>query len=416
MSSSVYDVLYARPKLHKKLHRAAEDLALAIVESGKLRIDAGHEVNFVRLLVPAQQLNMTFTLRELNDPELAKAAQARLQRRLSLRNNPQKAEEFFRQYWDKARADGAKRNPVSAQVELMVARALVLCNALAVMRLLHLEGAEFFISFGQSVGDVMDIARWQEVGDNSGLQAVGGGENAVYVSAGGHPFLEDDERTWTSDGFPALARLMIIAAQETGHNGDMRRNANGEWVGRYSSEGWSRAPSKQAGDGRRADIARTEKLYDCCRSMGLMLLVRWERHLRFYREQKLRNWRRAVSWLLAKLGWQLFKLALRCRNMRGLGKLQRDKYPATLLNTFFPDMLANLTPMADVYRRKNPLEEEAIACIEAVARVPQQVVKWGHDAVRCCTPKLHRFYYTQIVLACAREVKRRLGISVHTLR
>lgn len=404
-NASVYDVLYKRPKLHKKLRAPAEVLAQAIVASGRLRIDAGHEGNFVRLLVPGQQINMTFSLRELNEPALAERAKMRLMVALSRRNPAAKAQELVEQYWNKAKQDGTKKN-LSAQTELMVARALVLCNALPVMRLLHLEGAEFFVSFGQSVGDVMDIARWQEVGDNSGLQAVGGGENAVYVSAGGHPFLADDERTYMSDGFPALARLMIIAAQETGHNGDMRRDEHGRWVGRYSSEGWHRAPSRKAGEGRRADIARTERLYNCCLNMGLRRLATWERHLKFYRDQKLFNWRRLVAWLLAKLGWLAFKIALRVRNMHGLGKLQRDRYPATLLSIFFPDMLANLTPEADVYMRKNPMEQEAIACIEAVARVPQQAVKWGHEAVKCCTPRLHRFYYTEIVPGCVRALKR----------
>ena len=71
-----------------------------------------------------------------------------------------------------------------------------------------------------------------------------------------------------------------------------------------------------------------------------------------------------------------------------------------LLKVFFPDMLFNLTPVAEVYRRKDPNEEEAIVCIEAVARVPQQVVKWGHEAVRASTPALYALYYGEIVPAC----------------
>lgn len=31
-----------------------------------------------------------------------------------------------------------------------------------------------------------------------------------------------------------------------------------------------------------------------------------------------------------------------------------------------------------LYKNKNPEIEEAIACIEALARVPQQAIKWGY--------------------------------------
>ena len=286
-----------------------------------------------------------------------------------------------------------------------MARALVLCNALPVISLIHQEGAEIFISFGQSVGEVMDIARWEQVGENSGLQAIGGGENAVYVSCGGHPFLTEKEYRHSGDGPPALARFMIIAAQETGHNGDMIRDAAGRWMGRHSAVNWHRAPSGKAGAGRHSDIATTEKIWNECERLGLNRIAEWERHLQFYRKVKVKSWRRMLAWCGCKGGWIVFKWLMKNRSPQPLPRLQRDKYPCMLLQIFFPDMLANLTPAADVYRRTNAQEEEAIAVIEAVARVPQQVVKWGDRAIRATTPKLYDFYYGQIVPACAKAMR-----------
>jgi hypothetical protein len=117
-------------------------------------------------------------------------------------------------------------------------------------------------------------------------------------------------------------------------------------------------------------------------------------------------------WCGSKIGWQVFKLLLRSQRMTPLCRLQRDAYPANLLLTYFPDMFFNLDPQADVYRRKDPKEEEAITCIEALARIPQQVVKWGHPAVNFCTPHLYKLYYSELVPACSKAVQRLLAVKM----
>ena len=409
MGKSVYDVLHSRYKLHRRLKPLQEQLAQAILASGKIRLDAETESNFVRLLLPAERINITFTMREINDPALQKKSYIRLFDLLARRHDEKTTLSLTSHYLAKVKEDMGRRHPVGSKVELMMARALVCCNAYPVIRLLHLEGAEIYISFGHSVGDVMDVARWQEVGENSGLQAVGGGENAVYVSCGGHPFLSKDEQRHSGDGHAALARFMIIAAQETGHNGDMIRGEDGRWVGRHSAINWGCAPSQEAGEGRLADLARTQQLFEQCQRLGMDRIAKWEHALKFYRGLKLRNWRWAVALLCSHAGWLVFKLLLRSRGLQSLAKLQRDPYPCTLLNSFFPDMLVNLEPVAEVYRRKNPKEEEAIACIEALARVPQQVVKWGHAAVRFCTPRLYELYYVDVVSSCDEAALRFAG-------
>ncbi len=406
MHKSVYDVTYIKYRLQRKLPAEQEALAQAILASGKMRLDADTESNFVRLLLPKERIDLTFTLREITTAKLRATSQARLLAILSGRLDAKAAEARVAECMEIIKQDINKRHPVAPQTELMMARALVACNALPVISLIHREGAEIFISFGQSVGEVMDVARWEQMGENSGLQAVGGGENAVYVSCGGHPFLEEKEFRHSGDGSAALARFMIIAAQETGHNGDMIRDANGKWTGRYSAEGWQRAPSQKSGAGRIFDVATCEFVWSECRRLGLNRIAQWERNLQFYRKVKVRSWRRTLTWISSKGGWLVFKMLLKKRSRATLPRLQRDAYPCMLLQTFFPDMLANLDPQADVYKRKDPKEEEAIACIEAVARVPQQVVKWGHQAVRITTPKLYDFYYNEIVPACEQALTR----------
>ncbi len=397
---NVYDVLHVQPRLHKKLKKPQETLAKALLASGKLRLDADNESNFTRFLMPKERINLTFSFREMSDPVLLAQSRQRLMKVLLERHSEQDANTIANDYIERIHANLKKLRPVSAKVEIMMARALVSCNALPVIRLIHLEKAEIYISYGHTVSDVMDIATWQEVGESNGLQSFGRGENAVYVSCGGHPFLEGDERNHSGDGFPALARFIVIAGQETGHNGDMIRDDKGQWAGRYSAIDWSRAPSEKAGKGRRKDVKRAEHLYQLSQRLGLNAIVEWERHLKFYHENKLHNWRSRLTWLKSRIAWSVFKLLMRAKGAKGVLTIHKDRYPATLLSLFFRDMLFNLTPQADAYTRSDPLAQETIIVIEAVARVPQQVVKWGHEAVQSMIPSLYKLYYGTIVPAC----------------
>lgn len=408
--SNVYDLLHVRPRLHRRLRPQQEKLARAIAASGRMRLDADTEANFTRLVLPQDKINMTFTRRELADPTLQKAARQRLMDALAQRGHAgQEAAALCAQYLDMAAAGLKKRHPVPAKVELMMARALVLCNALPVIELIHREGAEIFISYGHSVSDVLDVATWQDVGENNGLQSAGGGQNAIYVSCGGHPFLSGGERTYPSDGFPALARFMVVAAQETGHNADMIRDGQGKWAGRYSATGWDRAPSAAAGQARAGDMAQSQRLLRRCQRLGLNLIAEWERHLKFFRDNKLYNRRRAWAWLKSHLAWRVFALALIASGMGKLRRLQRDPYPAALLRQCLRDMLFNLEPQAEAYRNPDPQAEAAMLCIEALARIPQQAIKWGHPATACCAPGLYALYYGTVVPQCALAAQRLAG-------
>jgi hypothetical protein len=307
---------------------------------------------------------------------------------------------------EKVKADLAKRHPVPPKVELMMARALVSCNALPVIQLIHLEGAELYISYGHTVSDVMDVATWQDMGESNGLQAFGLGQNAIYVACGGHPFLDDDERTYMSDGYPAIARFMVIAAQETGHNADMIRDAHGNRIGRHSAIDWSRAPTPRAAAARKADAALTRTLEQKTRNFGINLIVEWERHLAFHHDNKLRNGRSIAAWLKSRIAWAVFTLILRLRGMGRLCTLPKTPYPATQLRKALRDMAFNLHPEHKDYHRADPQEHEAMLCIEALARVPQQCIKWGPKATSLCMSALYTLYYGEVVPACAATVQR----------
>ncbi len=404
---NVYDVLYERPRLHRRLKAPAEKLARAIIASGRLRLDADNESNFIRLQSPTDRLNLTFTLRETTDPKLQAASLARIVTALAVIHTPEEAKKRSLSYMEKVKSDLKRKSPVAAKTELMVSRALVSCNAFPVIRLLHLEGAELYVSFGHSVSDVLDVATWQEVGENNGLQAFGKGQNAVYISCGGHPFLSDAERSYTTDGFPALARFFVVGAQETGHNADMVRGPDNQWSGRHSALNWGSTPSPKAGKARKNDASVTANFQHKSRRLGLNLIAEWERHLQFYRQNKLRNLRSTGAWLKSRLGWQCYKLLLRLRGMRRLCHLQHSPSPATQLRTCLQDMAFNLTPDHEAYHRSDPAAHEAMLCMEALARVPQQVVKWGHSTTAACMPGLYRLYYNEVVTACAAAIERR---------
>lgn len=85
------------------------------------------------------------------------------------------------------------------------------------------------------------------------------------------------------------------------------------------------------------------------------------------------------------------------------------------IEAFLADMAFNLAPDADVYRHPDPQVEEAIAVIEAVARVPQQEHKWGREAVAAAWPSLHAFYYGTVISACLGLMKKPIADDIMSL-
>lgn len=363
------------------LERAARQL----VHSGRLRINADAYRNFVRH--GTSDNDLTFTARELTDPALLPRTQKILQRLVAPAAGAQGLEDLLQ----RLRSELKKARGVEEEKELKVARVIAQSCHPAVLQLLIESGAEIFVSYSHNVGDLMAVHDWHGHGQASGLQATDERALQVYISCSGDPFFEGEHKTYTTDGFPALARMVVIGGQEIGHFADLARQG-GSIVGRYSVSDVAQA-------GRRADIAHMAQ-WRATQALRIARLKRHEDALAFYDKRG----KYSPGWLIAQvrraIGWVRYATAPRPAGL----PLRFHTYPAhraaTATSMFLSDMAFNLAPQADVYRHPDPRVEEEIACIEAVARVPQQVTKWGHEAVAAAWPELYRFYYGPIIAGC----------------
>ncbi len=394
--SNEYHVLYQPPTLSaKKLGREREGLAKALVESGKLRIRDNSQVNFVNK--SGSDYDQSFSYRELTDPKLQDATRQRISQLIPGGEGEAGIIRYRQMLIDKLKPI---RN-VAEERELEVARLLVQACEPEVMRQLLDEGCEVFVSTSINVADLMAVHFWENHGLSSGLQSVSGDGTAVYVSSGGNPFItEKEHRTYTTDGLPALARFMTIAGQELGHFADIKRG--GPMHARHSASRGQLRASKVAKAARDADIARINEIQRFLRKAGVTFFAKLDKQSRFLKDKR----RGAVGYGVFGIVWLLSQIWL-----RGVGRLRSpllgifprklhheyDEGLASLMLRCVQDMQDNLTPKASVYQRTNPLETEAIACIEAVARVPQQVNKWGRAVTRFCWPHLYSFYYDVII-------------------
>ena len=274
------------------------------------------------------------------------------------------------------------------------------------IQLLLQSGTELFVSYSHNVADLMQVKDWETHGKASGMQATESAGTAVFVSASGDPFFEGEHKTYTTDGFPALARMVVIAGQELGHFSDLRRAQDGRILGRYSTDAMHSQlrADPVPGAGRIADMTQVARLKEAYHRAGLSRLRRAEHGVAFYHKR----WRYSPPWWFYQswrfMAWLLFLISCKNRHIH----LKLGTYPyhrhGEALELYLADMAFNLAPDADVYRNPDPLVEEAIAVIEAVARVPQQVHKWGHSGVRLAWPNLYRFYYSTIIPGCMRAV------------
>ena len=397
MASNLYHLLSYIPATESwEMPAALEALAQQLVRSGKLRINADTSRNFVRM--GTADSDKTFTARELNDPKLRPATWKALARHVA----PAEGEQGLQDLHARLQSDLKKAGGVSAEKEQRVARVLVQSAEPCVIQLLLSSGTEIFVSYSHNVGDLMPVHQWETEGTASGLQATADTGTAVYVSAGGDPFFEGEHKHYTTDGFPALARMVVIAGQELGHFSDLKRNAGGTIIGRYSTDAHHTRLRADpiAAAARHSDGTRVAALITQYGNYGLRSLRAAENAVAFYHKRRrytppwfLHQFRRLILWsiFIARCKRANIYLPLHVHPYHRLGEA---------LESFLTDMAFNLAPDADVYRHPDPLVEEAIAVIEAVARVPQQVHKWGHEAVALAWPGLYRFYYGTVIPGC----------------
>lgn len=374
---------------------ALEILAKKLVASGKLRINADYERNFI--LYNGQ----TYTTRELTDPQLRVVTLSRIARHVPGGYGQQGIEhrlEILIRELKKARG-------IEMAKELRIARVLVQAAHPAVIQLLIESGAEVFVSYSHTVADLLPVHEWHNLGNSGGLQATEGEGAAVYVSAAGDPFFEGEQKTYITDGFQALARMVVIAGQELGHFADLKRY-QGKIIGRYSTDLHSNLlradpTARLAWERDKAVVRGLRGSFEGC---GLAFLRNIEVKLWFYHQKR----RFSVLWLYYQLlrfiALTVFKFKVSKKKLyikfRTIPRLMTGE----MIDTYLQDMAFNLTPDADAYKNDDPLIEEAILVIEAVARVPQQVNKWGHEAVMKAWPNLYQFYYGIVINSCIEQL------------
>ena len=407
---NVYHILDHYPALESyEMFKETEALAQRLLRSGLLRIDANEKSNFVRFTLQNSQINIALSNRQLTDPVLIPHTKEMILQCLRhIRTTPLEAR--MDREWERLQQLLKKNIPVFPDWEIKIARLIVQSSHPIVTHLILLEEVEVFVSFGFEIGDVMDIQTWKTSGKNSGMQSTDGISTAVYVSCGGNPFIMDKQHaTYLTDGFQSLARTLIIAGQEMGHYSDIIRDAHGRQVSRHSADFRGRRAKKNVLLGRRNDIIYLDRVYDRMCGFGLLKLSKLNDDDRYYIKYKVRGQRRRLT--LRKMALLEYYFRMRCRlaGLTFIKHIRKEKHLGNQLVMMYHDMRFNLTPKADVYSRDDPQEEEAIACIEALARVPQQVNKWGHAATAVCMRSLYQIYYRQVIPACIKSYQQMSG-------
>ena len=399
--ANVYDILARVPAQEERyMHPRLEEMAKRLVSSGRFRVEADDRRNFIRFSLPAEGINTIFSKRELFDPLLAEKTKNSIKNFLGYRQKSKELEQKTDREIERLKREIGKYPEVNEDIELKLARIIVQSTHPAVMMLLLAEGTEVFVSYSHNIGELLDIQSWQTVGGNSGMQSTDGRQAAIFVSSGGDPFLYGDKRVYTTDGFPAMARMTIIAAQELGHYADIIRDKKGRQIYRHSSDIYGRKPKEKARKARRSDIKTVKAIEKQMAELGLNELIELERHAEFYKKFRPHS----LTLLAYKLNTWLFKKKFQqnCINagLNFIAEFPHRKLLGTNLGKFIADMKDNLSPKADVYKSDDKDEEEATACAEALARVPQQTKKWGHLATKAAMTKLYKIYYADVIPGC----------------
>lgn len=367
-----------------------EKLSQALYHSGLLRVDTGHNSNFARWVDATRNVSMMISKEELED-KLIEQTKEKLRKKY-------KNEGRIKQIIDNCNKQIEKLQPVSDEMRIKLCRLLTESTRAIVIHWILLEHVEVYVSFTNDIGDMMDIQTWKHSGKNSGMQSTDGRDVAIFVSCGGNPFAPTDpELKIYGDGWPATARLQIIAAQELGHYADIRRDKLGRQIGRHSANFACTRPTPHVKDARHKDMARCKQIRMYLMENGMERLIHHESSLRFYHQQKVTGIR---CWW-AKLMSMYYRSRL-CSISENDGyffikKFKTEKYMGIMIDAMIEDMLANLAPNADVYKRDDKDAEEAIACAEALARVPQQAVKWGYITTSTMMEGLYRVYYEEVI-------------------
>ncbi|AFB30998.1 MULTISPECIES: DUF2748 family protein [spotted fever group] len=393
--TSIYHILDRVPAIYKQdMEIEYEHLAMQLIKSGKLRIDTDDCCNFARFTEPALNISLMVSQEELTSPHLIPETTKLFQNLYRNSASDQKIKSIF----DNLKKQIQKLQPVKKEVTEMLARIFVQSAHPIVIRWLLLNKTEVFLTYSHNIGDMMDMVSWQRVGGNSGMQSTNGKDVAIFVSCGGNPFAENNKDHPTyGNGFAAAARLQIIAAQELGHFADIKRDDKGRQITRHSANFSGTKATDKVRIARKNDIIHCHNLLSKLLKAGMQKQLDYETKLKFYNANKVSGLKvYAIKFMIFIYKFRLLNYSSR-NNLIFVRKFKTDEYMALMIYAMFKDMQANLSPAADVYKNKNPEIEEAIACIEALARVPQQAVKWGYLTTKETMHDLYKIYYNEVI-------------------
>ena len=407
------------PALKKEdMKKQLEDLAQQLVASGLLRIDADVKQNFVYFSMPTRNVHITVSERELTQENLLPRTRSIIYKALSDAGEEGDLDKKLEDELSKLKLKLKKCVPVEKELEIKLARILVQSVYPSVILMIMLEKVNLFVSYAHNIGDVMDIVSWQQAGTNSGMQSTDGKNVAVFVSCGGDPLLLDynppnnngveEERTY-GDGKPALARMMGIAGQETGHYSDIRHNKFGQQIGRYSANFGGTEANSKVNLARKTDIENINTYWNLLLQAKIERLIDCEQDVQFYYRNPNRGAIYYLNFIWMKIIRWVFILSARNIKFFPMSEVRKNRYLGLSIKSLVSDMLFNLQPKADVYASDDKNVEEAIACIEALARVPQQVNKWGHKNVFFYWRNLYRIYYYKLIPGCINDYEQLSG-------
>ncbi|AZL15283.1 DUF2748 family protein [Rickettsiales endosymbiont of Stachyamoeba lipophora] len=409
-----YHIIYNSPIYDDTLFVELEAIAWELVNSGRIRIDTGTTSNCARILIPELGYSVAFSEKELKQPKLLEFTKRILagfwaEKIQSSRMVIEKVEYTL----SLLNKELSKNVPLANNLEIKIARILAQSAHPVVLRMLLWERTEIYVTYGYSIGDMLDVPTWRSSGNNSGMQSTDGRDAAVFVSCGGDPFGKTDkDHPEYGDGHPAIARMMVIAAQEMGHYSDIKRDYSGRQVGRYSANFDATRADHAVAEARKSDMHNINHIHQIFKHAGIEKLKEAEKSLKFYQKFKFKVF--IKGWINLKLLFLYRSFVKQCVN-KGLEFVKiayhHEKFVALFLEAMVEDMKFNLAPQADVYKRENKMQEEAILCVEALARVPQQVIKYGKLATKSFYPNLYNIYYAKVIPGCITAYENMCGVK-----
>lgn len=396
--NSIYHILDKHPAIDQEdIQIEYEELAQQLVKSGRLRIDTDYYCNFIHYNDPKDRINVVFTHAELTSPDLIADSMARLRRLYEIQSK-KASDEKISNLIARLTSQTKKLMLVSDETTIRLARIFVQSAHPIVIRWMLLDKVEVYITYSHSIGDVMNVQDWKRSGTNSGMQSTDGINVAIYVSCGGDPFAENDKKFPTNgNGWSSAARLQVIAGQEIGHYADIKRDHHGRQITRHSANFSCTMATPHVKMGRINDISRCNKLRVQLLQAGMQDLIHSEKELKFYNTNNIRDFR--YWWIKLIISIQSYKFLnyAHKHKLHFIKRFRNEKYIGLMIAAMIEDMQSHLSPSAGVYDRADPDAKEAIACVEALARVPQQVMKWGYLTTRATMHDLYHVYYHEVI-------------------